>query len=145
MSPWDMMQWTTITLRREPQTPGVPMEHGRITAGLRRSRRQHQLPLLYFLASARFIEKKNLPRLIEAYARYRILAQSRKQVTGQQIWDLVLLGDGPLRPHCAPNSTLLDCMLAFTFAAFSITKNCRSFTVWLMLSFTPARPNSGVS
>ena len=61
-------------------------------------RRQHQLPLRYFLASARFIEKKNLPRLIEAYGRYRSLARSRKQVTGQQVWDLVLLGDGPLRP-----------------------------------------------
>jgi len=102
----------------------------------------------FFLASARFIEKKNLTRLIEAYARCRELAQkpdarpqttdhkvgdgrwemgdgsqdtstglqppspqsgegtaeSRKQkveISGQQPadapWDLVLLGDGPLR------------------------------------------------
>jgi len=38
----------------------------------------------YFLVSARFIEKKNLPRLIEAYARYREFAskpESRKQKT----------------------------------------------------------------
>ena len=32
-------------------------------------RRKYQLPENYFLASARFIEKKNLPRLIRAYAR----------------------------------------------------------------------------
>jgi 1,2-diacylglycerol 3-alpha-glucosyltransferase len=48
------------------------------------------LPLYFFLAAARFVEKKNLPRLLEAYARYRVLAKS-------QAWDLLLLGDGPLR------------------------------------------------
>ena len=52
-------------------------------------------PEKYFMASARFIEKKNLHRLIEAYAGYRGKAESRKQKT--EIWDLVLLGDGPLR------------------------------------------------
>jgi glycosyltransferase involved in cell wall biosynthesis len=65
----------------------------------------------FFLASARFIEKKNLPRLIQAYARYRELAQIEdrrskmedgggKSESGKQkaeIWNLVLLGDGPLR------------------------------------------------
>jgi 1,2-diacylglycerol 3-alpha-glucosyltransferase len=49
------------------------------------------LPEHFSLASARFIEKKNLPRLIEAYARYRSLARN-------EVWDLVVLGDGPLRP-----------------------------------------------
>ena len=61
-------------------------------------RRGKGLPENYFLASARFIEKKNLPGLIEAYARYRKLAE--KSETGNrksEIWDLVLLGDGPLR------------------------------------------------
>ncbi len=56
-------------------------------------RKQHGLPEKYFLASARFIEKKNLSRLIQAYARYRALAE--KSTAGP--WKLVLLGDGPLR------------------------------------------------
>jgi glycosyltransferase involved in cell wall biosynthesis len=66
----------------------------------------------FFLASARFVAKKNLPRLIQAYARYRAqcLAGEPKaegggasQVNGPAVsgpivpWDLVLLGDGPLR------------------------------------------------
>jgi glycosyltransferase involved in cell wall biosynthesis len=53
--------------------------------------RQYGLPENYFLASARFVEKKNLPRLLAAYARYRALAGK------SEIWNLVLLGDGPLR------------------------------------------------
>jgi glycosyltransferase involved in cell wall biosynthesis len=44
----------------------------------------------YFLASARFVPKKNLPRLIEAFARYR-------QAAGSAAWPLVLLGEGPMR------------------------------------------------
>jgi len=43
-----------------------------------------------FLASGRFIEKKNFIRLIEAYAKYLKTAPDTA-------WDLVLLGDGPLR------------------------------------------------
>jgi glycosyltransferase involved in cell wall biosynthesis len=62
---------------------------------------KYGLPENYFLASARFIEKKNLPRLITAYAEYR----DRLKGTGaidpgynrDTPWDLVLLGDGPLR------------------------------------------------
>jgi 1,2-diacylglycerol 3-alpha-glucosyltransferase len=64
-------------------------------------RRKYSLPENYFLASARFIDKKNLLRLIRAYAQYR----QRPEVRGQKSvishprspWDLVLLGDGPLR------------------------------------------------
>jgi 1,2-diacylglycerol 3-alpha-glucosyltransferase len=56
-------------------------------------RNKYGLPQNYFLASARFIEKKNLPRLIRAYAEYR----QRSDVAGYTPWDLVLLGDGPLR------------------------------------------------
>ncbi len=66
----------------------------------------------YFLASNRFIEKKNLPRLIEAYAGYREKAEKLKpeilkskisacqnvSVSDFTPWDLVLLGDGALRP-----------------------------------------------
>jgi glycosyltransferase involved in cell wall biosynthesis len=54
-------------------------------------RKKYGLPENYFLASARFIEKKNLPRLIRAYAEYR------EKWKGNAPWDLVLLGDGPLR------------------------------------------------
>ena len=63
--------------------------------GGRRSevRKQYHLPENYFLASARFIEKKNLPRLIRAYAKYRQNSEVEEKVP----WDLVLLGDGPLR------------------------------------------------
>lgn len=55
-----------------------------------RLRAEFALPKHYFLASSRFIEKKNLSRLIEAFAGY--LAQSHDDA-----WDLVILGDGPLR------------------------------------------------
>jgi len=48
------------------------------------------LPANYFLASARFITKKNLGRLLAAYAAYQRAAR-------EQAWHLVLLGDGPLR------------------------------------------------
>lgn len=50
------------------------------------------LPPHFFLASSRFIQKKNLPRLLDAYARYRSQA-------GNTAWKLVLLGDGPLKPQ----------------------------------------------
>src|SRR6266446_349803 len=64
-------------------------------------RNNYGLPENYFLASARFIPKKNLPRLIKAYSEYR----DRLKRTGvtdpgynrDSPWDLVLLGDGPLR------------------------------------------------
>ena len=54
-------------------------------------RTKYGLPENYFLASARFIEKKNLTRLIRAYTEYR------EKWKGDTPWDLVLLGDGPLR------------------------------------------------
>jgi len=52
-------------------------------------RRQLALPRSYFLASCRFVAKKNLFTLLEAYRGYRAAA-------GSSAWDLVLLGDGPL-------------------------------------------------
>ena len=55
-------------------------------------RKQYGLPENYFLASARFIEKKNLPTLIRAYAAYR----QKSEVSGNPPWDVVLLGEGPL-------------------------------------------------
>lgn len=47
----------------------------------------------YFLASNRFIAKKNLARLLDAYAAFR---QGRSDDPAD--WPLVLLGDGELRP-----------------------------------------------
>ena len=47
---------------------------------------------LYFLVSARFIEKKNLKRLLEAYAAFRA-----GRSTDPADWPLVVLGDGKLR------------------------------------------------
>ena len=72
----------------------------------------------YFLASARFIEKKNLPRLIRAYALYRKEAEEKTKLStldfaGPAVathplrrlstatnapWSLILLGNGSLRP-----------------------------------------------
>lgn len=56
------------------------------------TRAHRGLPEHYFLACSRFLEKKNLARLLLAYADYRKL----HQVNG---WKLVLLGDGPLKPQ----------------------------------------------
>ncbi len=55
-------------------------------------RRGLGLPERYFLAVNRFVPKKNLGRLLEAYGRYR-------RAAGAQAWSLVLLGDGCLRPE----------------------------------------------
>ena len=69
------------------------------------------LPENYFLASARFVEKKNLAKLIQAYAEYRQRSEViylRQGYGGQgrrksevsddrEPWDLVVLGDGPLK------------------------------------------------
>lgn len=57
-------------------------------------RKRLGLPTSYFLASARFIAKKNLPMLIEAYGEYRKRAPSAIPHR-----HLVLLGDGELRPN----------------------------------------------
>lgn len=56
------------------------------------TKRRLGVPPRYLLASARFIPKKNLVRLLEAYASYRRQA-------GERAWDLVLLGDGAERPR----------------------------------------------
>lgn len=44
----------------------------------------------YFLTINRFVQKKNLPFVINAYAAYR-------QMAGDAAWDLALCGDGELR------------------------------------------------
>jgi glycosyltransferase involved in cell wall biosynthesis len=63
-------------------------------------RTKYGLPENYFLASARFVPKKNLPTLIRAYASFRQLAdntQHEQPIRENDPWDLVLLGDGPMR------------------------------------------------
>jgi 1,2-diacylglycerol 3-alpha-glucosyltransferase len=50
----------------------------------------------YFLASNRFIERKNLARLIEAYSSY--VQHSTIHNLQSSVWPLVLLGDGELKP-----------------------------------------------
>jgi len=92
-------------------------------------RLQYGLPERYFLACSRFGEKKNIPRLIQAYAKYREKAEKlkaemlksegnkplvdhRPQTTGLQDasdvplssspvvpWSLVIVGDGEKRPE----------------------------------------------
>jgi 1,2-diacylglycerol 3-alpha-glucosyltransferase len=61
----------------------------------------HRLPRRFFLASSRFVEKKNLIRLLNAYALYR-------RGTGGASWSLVLLGDGELRPMIEHNICRLE-------------------------------------
>lgn len=59
----------------------------------RASEQLHQelkLPPQFFLASARFVEKKNLDRLLSAYACYQMRL-------GTDAWSLVVLGDGALK------------------------------------------------
>ena len=66
-------------------------------------RQKYALPENYFLASARFVEKKNLPKLIQTYGEYRrrssafAKATADKEIAAKVPWDLMVLGDGPLR------------------------------------------------
>lgn len=53
-------------------------------------RLRYGLPEQYFLCSSRFVEKKNLFRLLDAYGIYLATA-------GRPAWKLVMLGDGELR------------------------------------------------
>jgi glycosyltransferase involved in cell wall biosynthesis len=65
-------------------TPGLPPEIEKIVPAEARGR--------YFLASNRFIPKKNLLRLLDAYAAFREV-----RAADPADWPLVLLGDGELR------------------------------------------------
>lgn len=56
----------------------------------------------YFLASNRFVERKNLKRLIQAYALYLKRIKSRDssfEINSHSIWGLCLLGDGDQKKH----------------------------------------------
>jgi glycosyltransferase involved in cell wall biosynthesis len=93
-----------ITSQRSSASANQPSHKataGREATADREVRQKYALPENYFLASARFVEKKNLAMLIQAYAEYR----DRLKGTGvtdpgynrDVPWDLVVLGDGPLR------------------------------------------------
>ena len=69
-----------------------------------------RLPVQFFLASARFIPKKNLLRLLAAFARYRILATHP--------WNLILLGDGPLRAEVRSTISRLGLETAVSVPGF---------------------------
>ncbi len=63
-----------------------------------------RLPEHYFLACCRFGKKKNVPRLIEAYALYRAFCEkstARSQSSSGPVppWSLVIAGDGEERPE----------------------------------------------
>ncbi|MBT3294584.1 MAG: glycosyltransferase family 1 protein [Verrucomicrobia bacterium] len=70
------------------------------------------LPSRYFLSSCRFIPKKNLSGLLNAFARYRQLATDAP-------WDLVLCGDGDLRPGLEAEATDLGLRAAVHFPGFA--------------------------
>jgi len=61
----------------------------RAREGSETERRRLGLPDRFFLASSRFVEKKNLMRLVASFARFRRLSPA-------MAWKLVMLGDGPL-------------------------------------------------
>jgi glycosyltransferase involved in cell wall biosynthesis len=59
----------------------------------------------YFLASGRFVPKKNFPALLDAFGQYRA------RVPESEAWDLVVLGEGPRRPaieRAAQEAGLVD-------------------------------------
>lgn len=68
----------------------------------------------YLLASNRFVERKNLGRLLEAY---KIFQDSALQIQGAEkrcVWPLVLLGDGELRRQLEAQCVELE-LKAFSF------------------------------
>ena len=63
------------------------------------NRRQHDLPRNYFVTSSRFVRKKNLIRLLDAYKIYRNMFESEQNKSLHKTkmetpWGLVLCGDG---------------------------------------------------
>ena len=69
------------------------------------------LPEHYFLTSCRFIAKKNLARLIDAFAAYRA-------ALGAGAWQLVLVGDGELRAELEAQAQALGVGDAVHFMGF---------------------------
>lgn len=70
------------------------------------------LPARYFLSCSRFVAKKNLPFVIDAYARY---AHAR----GADAWPLVLLGGGALQGDLAARAAVLGVAGSVHFPGFA--------------------------
>ena len=101
-------------------------------------RRRLGLPARFFLAASRFIAKKNLIRLLDAYAAYR-------QRAGADPWHLVLLGDGALRSAVESRIARPDLRRPrHAGRASDSTTSCPPGTASPAPSSTPARPSSGV-
>lgn len=77
----------------------------------RHHRSKLNLPQHYFLASSRFIAKKNLGRLLAAYSEYRSIA-------GAEAWHFVLLGDGQLREELEAQARQLRLQGSVHFGGF---------------------------
>jgi glycosyltransferase involved in cell wall biosynthesis len=79
--PWDVVDNAHFERGADLALANEPASRGRL-----------KLPHRYFLCVARFVPKKNLLRLVEAYARYAMQA-------GHEAWSLVVAGAGPLEPE----------------------------------------------
>ncbi len=77
------------------------------------TRSRLRLPPRYAIASCRFIPKKNVDGLLEAFARYR------RSAPAGEAWDLVLCGDGPLRPSLEARVRTLGLADAVHFPGFA--------------------------
>jgi len=75
------------------------------------TRARLDLPEHYFLTSCRFIAKKNLARLLDAFAAYRA-------AVGIGAWHLVLVGDGELRADLEAQALALGIGDAVHFMGF---------------------------
>ena len=80
-------------------------------AGQFKLRQELGLPARYFLASCRFEEKKNLFRLLEAYA-------ACAKAAGGSAWKLVVLGDGALKDQLLHARSRLGVNDAVLFPGF---------------------------
>lgn len=79
-----------------------------------------------FLASNRFIEKKNLFRLLSAYLAYFQSTRRRTKDQGQRTmdaWPLILLGDGELKPALLDHAATLGLSILDRAPWESTTKN----------------------
>ena len=70
-----------------------------------------KLPRHYFLSTCRFVQEKNLHRLLIAYAAYR-------SVAGLRAWHLVLVGDGPLKEELVRLRQQLGLQASVHFVGF---------------------------
>jgi 1,2-diacylglycerol 3-alpha-glucosyltransferase len=78
------------------------------------------LPAKFFLASNRFLPKKNLFRLLEAYAAYR-------RIRGSDAPKLVVLGDGPLKSALVERRATLALVEDVVFPGFAQYRDLPSY------------------